>query len=48
VGANEGRLRFIVNAHHTRAQIDRTVEVLARHGRDLGILPENAAVHEAA
>jgi len=39
VGANEGRLRFIVNAHHTREQIDRTVDVLARHGSALGILP---------
>ena len=39
VGANEGRLRFIVNAHHTREQIDRTVDVLERHGRVLGILP---------
>ena len=38
VGANEGRLRFIVNAHHTREQIDRTVAVLARHAVALGIL----------
>jgi glycine C-acetyltransferase len=39
VGVNEGRIRFIVNASHTRPQIDRTVEVLARHARALGILP---------
>jgi glycine C-acetyltransferase len=38
VGANEGRLRFIVNAHHSRAQIDRTVDVLVRHATALGIL----------
>ena len=38
VGVNEGRIRFIVNAHHTREQIDRTVEALARHGRELGII----------
>lgn len=48
VGANEGRLRFIVNAHHTRAQIDRTVEVLTRAAGELGLLPEGAAVNEAA
>jgi glycine C-acetyltransferase len=38
VGANEGRLRFIVNAHHTREQIDRTVAVLTRHAQALGVL----------
>jgi 8-amino-7-oxononanoate synthase len=38
VGANEGRLRFIVNAHHTTEQIDRTVAVLTRHALALGIL----------
>jgi hypothetical protein len=44
VGVNEGRIRFIVNASHTRPQIDRTVEVLARHARALGILPAARAV----
>lgn len=39
VGVNEGRIRFIVNASHTRAQIDRTVAVLAERARALGILP---------
>ncbi|MCK6549971.1 aminotransferase class I/II-fold pyridoxal phosphate-dependent enzyme [Myxococcota bacterium] len=41
VGTNEGRIRFIVNAHHTRAQIDRTVARLAAHARALEILPAN-------
>jgi glycine C-acetyltransferase len=40
VGPNEGRIRFIVNAHHTRAQIDRTVSVLAGYARTLGVIPE--------
>jgi glycine C-acetyltransferase len=40
VGPNEGRIRFIVNAHHTRAQIDRTVETLGALSRTLGVLPE--------
>lgn len=39
VGVNDGRIRFIVNASHTRAQIDRTVRALARHAGDLGIFP---------
>lgn len=39
VGVNEGRIRFIVNAAHTSAQIDRTVKVLAENARALGILP---------
>ncbi len=39
VGVNEGRIRFIVNAAHTSAQIDRTVQVLAENARALGILP---------
>lgn len=38
VGVSEGRIRFIVNASHTRAQIDRTVSALANHARTLGIL----------
>lgn len=42
VGVDEGRLRFIVNAHHTRAQIDTTVEVLSRTAHALGILGETA------
>jgi 7-keto-8-aminopelargonate synthetase-like enzyme len=39
VGVNEGRIRFIVNAHHSEAQIRRTVSVLAGLARDLGVLP---------
>jgi glycine C-acetyltransferase len=39
VGVNEGRIRFIVNAHHTHDQIRTTVAALARHGQALGILP---------
>ncbi len=39
VGVNEGRIRFIVNASHTSAQIDRTVQVLGENARALGILP---------
>lgn len=42
VGEGEGRIRFIVNARHTREQIDRTVASLARHARALGALPERA------
>ena len=38
VGVNEGRIRFIVNAHHTRGQIDRTVAALAGHARALGVI----------
>jgi len=38
VGPNEGRLRFIVNAHHTREQIDRTVATLARNARALELI----------
>jgi len=33
-------LRFVVTARHTHAQIDTTVEVLVRHARALGLLPE--------
>jgi 7-keto-8-aminopelargonate synthetase-like enzyme len=38
VAENEGRIRFIVNAHHTLSQIDRTVASLALHARELGVL----------
>ena len=38
VGVEEGRIRFIVNATHTRAQIDRTVELLTRRARELGVV----------
>ncbi len=38
VGVNEGRIRFIVNAAHTSAQIDRTVKVLAENARAIGAL----------
>jgi len=43
VGPNEGRIRFIVNASHTPAQIERTVQVLAENARSLGILKERSA-----
>lgn len=43
VGANEGRIRFIVNAHHTREQIERTVGSLAGHARALGIIGRERA-----
>lgn len=46
VGAHEGRIRFIVNAHHTREQIDRTVAALSLHARKLGVL--TASSHERA
>jgi 7-keto-8-aminopelargonate synthetase-like enzyme len=39
VGVEEGRIRFIVNATHTKAQIDRTVEALTKHAQALGVLP---------
>lgn len=39
VGVEEGRIRFIVNATHTRAQIDRTVEVLTTRARALEVIP---------
>lgn len=39
VSRGESRLRFIVTARHTRAQIDVTVESLVRHARALGLLP---------
>lgn len=32
------RVHFIVNAHHTREQIDRTAAALGQHARDLEIL----------
>ncbi len=38
VGVNEGRIRFIVNAHHTEAQIDKTVSILARYSKALGVV----------
>jgi 7-keto-8-aminopelargonate synthetase-like enzyme len=38
VGVDAGRIRFIVNASHTRGQIDRTVKALATHARELRIL----------
>lgn len=38
VGVNEGRIRFIVNAHHTKEQIDRTVATLAGYARTLGLV----------
>lgn len=43
VGLHEGRIRFIVNSHHTREQIDRTVEALGSYGRALGVIPERRA-----
>jgi len=46
VGAHEGRIRFIVNAHHTRDQIERTVAALSLHARKLGVL--TARSHERA
>jgi glycine C-acetyltransferase len=36
--AGQSRLRFIVTARHTRQQIDRTVDALARHARGLELL----------
>lgn len=42
VEQGRGRLRFIVTASHTREQIDRTVECLSGHARDLGILADAA------
>ncbi len=38
VGLNEGRIRFIVNAHHTEDQIRQTVAVLAAYARALGVI----------
>lgn len=40
VGRGDSRLRFIVTARHTRAQIDTTVDALIRHAGALGLLPE--------
>lgn len=40
VARGESRLRFVVTARHTRAQIDFTVDALARHARALGLLAE--------
>lgn len=40
VSRGESRLRFVVTTRHTRAQIDFTVEAVARHARALGLLPE--------
>ncbi|HEX7045755.1 MAG TPA: aminotransferase class I/II-fold pyridoxal phosphate-dependent enzyme [Burkholderiales bacterium] len=40
VSPGESRLRFVVTARHTRAQIDITVDALVRHARALGLLPE--------
>jgi 7-keto-8-aminopelargonate synthetase-like enzyme len=37
VGPDEGRIRFIVNARHTREQIETTVTSLARNARALGV-----------
>lgn len=39
VRPEEGRIRFIVNAHHTAAQIEETVAKLSMHARALGVLP---------
>lgn len=47
VSHNEGRIRFIVNARHTTAQIDRTVERLTHHARALGVIHGDAAEHAA-
>jgi 7-keto-8-aminopelargonate synthetase-like enzyme len=38
VKQTEGRLRFIVNASHSTAQIDKTVDVLAELGAKYGII----------
>jgi glycine C-acetyltransferase len=38
VAVDAGRIRFIVNASHTREQIERTAAALATHAMDLGIL----------
>jgi glycine C-acetyltransferase len=38
VGHDEGRIRFIVNAAHTREQIERTVSAIAEHARALAII----------
>lgn len=39
VKLNQGRLRFIVNASHTREQIDRTLRALTEAGRKFGLIP---------
>lgn len=39
VKLNQGRVRFIVNASHTRDQIDRTLSVLTEAGRKYGLIP---------
>ncbi len=40
VSRGQSRLRFVVTARHTRAQIDTTVDALVRHARALGLLLE--------
>lgn len=40
VSRGESRLRFVVTARHTRAQIDTTVDALVRHAHALKLLPE--------
>lgn len=40
VSRGESRLRFVVTARHTYAQIDATVDALVRHARALKLLPE--------
>lgn len=44
VGVDEGRIRFIVNASHTKDQIDKTVDILTRHADELGVLPGPVAL----
>lgn len=47
VGLHEGRIRFIVNARHTREQIDQTVAILAGHARALGVIDHGPRTQDA-
>lgn len=42
-GSTRAASASIVNSHHTREQIDRTVEALGSYGRALGVIPERRA-----
>ncbi|HEY5950044.1 MAG TPA: aminotransferase class I/II-fold pyridoxal phosphate-dependent enzyme [Kofleriaceae bacterium] len=43
VPLDRGRLRFVITAAHTRQQIDRAVDALSRHARELGLLQREVA-----
>jgi 8-amino-7-oxononanoate synthase len=48
VREHEGRIRFIVNANHSRRQIDHTVDVLGQLAQEYGLTPSQTPTPTAA